>query len=382
MRVVRRMAGTGSIFLRTRQSHGKAERRWVATCRMPDGSRPSTACPHQHRARDRHPCTEAQANLTQLLRIRADQAPLDVRTLTVGAFLRRWSLRLTNLAPATIRHHEMIVRVHLEPAFRDRLLTSLRASDVDAYLSRRDLDAQTLRHHRSTLRRGLRDAVRDGYISQNPAALSDVPRMRKAQRRYLNAAEARRLMSETQDERLWPLWALLVTTGLRLSEALGLAWSDVDLANGTLRVDHQLARQRGQWVRSLPKTDKSRRTVILIPAAIEALREQRRRQDEERGDYPRPLDLLVFTTRDGRPIHGPNVLPPFYRALRKAGLPKVTLHDLRHSCATILLGVGVPLPVIADILGHSSIRVTADLYAHIVPELRRDAAGKLAEALS
>lgn len=96
--------------------------------------------------------------------------------------------------------------------------------------------------------------------------------------------------------------------------------------------------------------------------------------------YPSAAASLATAAR-GAPIHGTNVLPPFRRALAAAGLPRVTLHDLRHSCATVMLSAGIPLPVIAEMLGHSSIRVTADLYAHIVPSLRQDAADKLAAAL-
>lgn len=372
------MAGTGSVFFRERPSHGRTERRWVATMRMPDGSRPSIACPHDHKRSDRHPCPEATANLDTLRRIRDGLAPPDLRALTVGRFLQRWVSRL-DLAPATIRQHEMIVRVHLEPAFRHRLVTQLVPSDVDAYLDRRDLDPQTLRHHRATLRRALSDAVRDGYIDRNPAALSHAPRMQKAERRYLTATEARRLIDSSRDERLWPLWTLLVCTGLRLSEALGLSWGDV--SGTTLTVRRKLLRVDHQWATDKPKTAKSRRTITLIPPAIEALAEQQRRQDADRGTRPRPIRGLVFTTETGLPIHGTNVLPPFRRALEAAGLPKVTLHDLRHSYATVALAAGVPMPVIAATLGHSSLRVTADLYAHVTPELHEEAAAKVAEAL-
>lgn len=371
------MTGTGSLFLRTRRSHGKIERRWVATIRLPDGSRPSAACPHQHSPAEKRECAESKANLDQLKAIRDEQAPPDVRNLTVGDFLSRW-VTMLDLAPATIRQHEMIVRVHLEPAFRRKPLANLKAADVDAYLRRKDLDPQTLRHHRATLRRALQDAVRDGYVDKNVASLSRAPRMRKAERRYLTAQEARRLIDTSRDDRLWPLWSLLVTTGLRLSEALGLAWSDIE--GDTLHVRRKLLRVNGEWRTDEPKTAKSRRSVTLIPLALEALRVQKERQDAER-NAPQPIDGMVFTTPSGQPIHGPNVLPPFYKALKRAGLPRLTLHDLRHSCATIQLAAGVPLPVIARNLGHSSIRVTADLYAHIVPELERDSARRLSEAL-
>ena len=372
----------GSLFLRKRLSHGRTEIRWVAKVRMPDGTMPTMACPHQHSARDRRSCPEAEENLATLLRIRDEQLPLDLRNLSVGAYLTRWVKTMTaDLAPATVRQHEMIIRVHLEPAFRSRLLTGLKPSDVDAYLARKRLDPQTLRHHRATLRRALADAVRAGYLLTNPVALSRAPRMDKPERHYLTGAQAHRLIDETREERFWPVWTVLVTTGLRLAEALGLTWADVDLDAGSLTVRRTLVRTEGRWAMAKPKTRKSRRTVTLIPQAIDALREQRRRQDEDLGSTPRPIHGLVFTSRTGEPVYGPNVLRAFERVRIAQGLPKVTLHDLRHSCATIMLGAGVPLPVIAEQLGHSSIRVTADLYAHVIPELRQDAARKLSEAI-
>ena len=203
--------------------------------------------------------------------------------------------------------------------------------------------------------------------------------MRKAERTYLSTAQVRTVIEEARDERLWPLWVVIVTTGLRVSEALGLAWSDV--GPDTLTVRHQLARVDGRWVRSEPKTRQSRRTIPLTARAVEALAEQRRRQDAERGEHPRPIDGLVFTTPDGKPIHSSNVLPAWYRTLRRLGLPRVTTHDLRHSAATILLREGVPLPTIAAILGHSTIRVTADLYAHVIEESKVEAATAMQKAL-
>jgi integrase len=205
--------------------------------------------------------------------------------------------------------------------------------------------------------------------------------MHTEERVYLRPADVRRIVTEARDERYWPLWIVIVTTGLRVSEALGLAWSDIDLEARTLTVRHQLARIDGEWKRTRPKTRRSRRTVPLTPQAIDALDEQRRRQDAERGEHPRPIDGLVFTTSRGEPVHSTNVLPSWYRTLRRLGLPRVTIHDLRHASATMMLSAGVPLPVIAAVLGHSTIRVTADLYAHVLEDSKREAADKMAEAL-
>lgn len=358
----------GTLFRRGRDG------KWVASVTMPDGRRRSASAASK---------TEGVVLLRDLLKQR-DQSLADPRRVRVGPYLLSWIADLEaskSLAPATIRQHEMIVRVHLEPAFRRRLLSALSPSDVNTYLDALKLDPQTKRHHRSTLRRALADAVRDGLVTRNVAALSRAPRMHKAERRYLSAADVYRIIADGRHARLWPLHVLILTTGLRVSEALGLAWTDVDLDASTVTVRRKLLRHRGTWATDVLKTRKSRRTIKLIPEAVEALTEQRRRQDDERADHPRPIDGLVFTTPSGQPIHATNILPDWYALLAELGLPRVTTHDCRHTAATMMFAAGVPMPVIAKILGHSTVRVTQDLYAHITPELEQDAADRLGKAL-
>jgi len=147
----------------------------------------------------------------------------------------------------------------------------------------------------------------------------------------------------------------------------------------SLTVRHQLAREDGEWVRRPPKTAKGRRTIPLTPLGVEALRARRETQREDRG-IP-STDGLVFTSERGHPLHGENTVKRLYDALDAAGLPRVTQHDLRHSCATLLFSLGVPIEVIADILGHSSSRFTADLYGHRVAALSVDATNRMQEAL-
>lgn len=354
----------GSLFRRSRDG------RWVATVTMPNGRRRSASAPSKG---------EGVALLRDLLRQR-DQAVEDPRRLRVGPFLRTWLTSL-ELAPTTIRQHEMIVRVHLDPALGRRLLTQLSPADVDAYLASKRLDAQTKRHHRSTLRLALNYAMREGYVTRNVAALSKAPRLDRRERTVLTSEQVGRVIEEARDERLWPLWVLIATTGVRVSEALGLVWSDVD--GDVLHVRRQLARINGKWQRVELKTRKSRRDIPLMAQALEALQVQRFRQDAERTQarVPRPIDTYVFTTTKGHPIQSTSILPPWYRLLARMGLPRVTTHDLRHSAATIMFAAGVPLEVIADLLGHSTSRVTADLYRHRVPELQRDAIRRMSEAL-
>jgi len=185
----------------------------------------------------------------------------------------------------------------------------------------------------------------------------------------LTTAQVRVLFDGTRDDPLHALWILATTTGMRLGEMLALTWDDVDLVTGRARIHSTLHRVEGAWERHAPKTEKSRREVILPPVAVAALSARRR------------LHGLVFTTAKGYPLHGTNLPKELHKATDRLGLPRVGIHDLRHSAATILFAQGVPIEVIADMLGHSTSRVTADLYRHRVPELSEDAARRMQEAV-
>lgn len=354
----------GSLF---RRKSGQ----WVALVTMRDGRRVSRW------AKDR---PGAQAELAELLRLRDAGAPFTGR-VRLGEYLERWVSDEHGWAPATARKHESAVRVHLAGGPLGHLrLSEMSVGDVDRWLvGLVGLSAQSRRHLRSTLRRALADAHRSGLVTRNVGALSRSPGLHRAERAILDAAQARILIESTRGTRYGPLWTILVTTGLRISEALGLTWSRVDLATPAIRVTHQLARESGEWVRRQPKTAKGRRTIPLTPLGVEALRAQRDQQAQDRGATS--LDGLVFTSPTGRPLHETNTLKALYEALAAADLPRVTQHDLRHSCATLLYSMGVPLETIADILGHSSSRITADLYRHRVQELQSAAAAKMQEAL-
>lgn len=181
------------------------------------------------------------------------------------------------------------------------------------------------------------------------------------------------------------MYVLAATTGMREAELLGLQWSAIDLEAGTVTVRdtlHRTGQAEQPWELRVPKTTRSRRSIPLTVPALVALRARRADQQRERLAAGVPgREGLVFTTVAGFPVHGTNLLPEFYGHLARLGLPRVTVHDLRHSAATMMLAAGVPLAVIADLLGHASIRVTADLYGHVVPELRTDAIERLEQAL-
>jgi integrase len=189
----------------------------------------------------------------------------------------------------------------------------------------------------------------------------------------LRAAEGGRYVS---------LFALLVNTGLRRGEALALQWSDVDLTRGILRVRGILSRLDGGLVVTEPKTAKSKRFVPLSEPAERLLRQVHAAQAEERrlaGSAWRQPGF-VFTTEFGEPCDPRNAFRALRAAATKAGLPHARLHTLRHSAASVMLTRGVPRKVVSDILGHSSIAITGDIYGHVSPDVARQAMDTLGDA--
>jgi len=203
--------------------------------------------------------------------------------------------------------------------------------------------------------------------------------------RPLTLEEMRHFLSLVEGERSAPLYALAAGLGLRQSELLGLAWPDVDLERGTLTIRRSLQRYDGEYHLDEVKSQRSRRTLALPPPLVDALGRQRTLQLEERlkaaPQWEGDQWELVFATEAGAPLSAKAVTRAFKKDLKAAGLPEKRFHDLRHGAATYALSLGVPLKVVQDILGHSTIAITADTYSHIADELQRDATDRITAGL-
>ncbi len=203
--------------------------------------------------------------------------------------------------------------------------------------------------------------------------------MRRQEIRALAPSEAKALLEAVREDRLGPLFTVALATGARQGELFGLRWQDLDLDAGTMRIRQTVSRIDGRYQFGEPKTERSRRTIDLPAFATTALREQRRRQAEERLLAGRRWqDLaLVFATTIGTPLDGAPVSDRLHELLAAAGLPRMRFHNLRHACASLLLAQGVPARVVMDVLGHSQIAVTLNTYSHVIPALKQDAAERL-----
>ena len=312
----------------------------------------------------------------------------DAGNLTLGQYLNQWLDGIhRTVRPTTYRRYESIVRVHIEPALGSMRLEVITPAHLRAlYRSKLDsgLSARSAKYVHATLHKALSDAAADHLIPRNVAATVKAPRGAKREINPLSPDEARRFLSAARGERFEALYTLAFTTGMRQGELLGPSWKDVELQNGVLRVRTSLANLSGVRTLSTPKTPKSRRSVRITSRAASALKDQRVRQDKDRALAGRAWvdHNLVFASRVGTPLDAQNLTSrSFLPLLEKAGLPRIRFHDLRHTCATLLLVQDVHPKVVQELLGHSTIAMTLDTYSHFVPDMQDKAVSAMNDAL-
>jgi integrase len=303
-------------------------------------------------------------------------------------FLRTW-LETTvkpRVRPLTYAGYKVNVEKHLIPTLGRIKLDQLTPDHIQRMLNNRlaaGLSTKTVAYVHQVLRTALALAVRWELVSRNVAKLVDKPRVEHKPINPLTPAEARTLLSVIRGHRLEALFSVALSLGLRQGEALGLRWADVDVDNGTLHVRNQLQRIAGRLTLVPPKTAKSRRTLVMPPLTVDALRQHQKRQVAEKtwaGSKWTETDL-VFANRTGGPTQARRVIEQFHDLLERAGMRRIRFHDLRHSCATLLLVQGVSPRVVMEVLGHSEIALTMNAYSHVVPELQRDAADRMQSIL-
>ena len=331
---------------------------------------------------------EVDEKLTKAKADRESGLVLETGNPRLGDYLERWlvdSVRDT-VRIKTFKGYDAAVRLHITPSLgkikvknvTPTHLRTLYREKLDAGLS-----ARTVQLVHVTVRKALGQATKDGLIPRNVAEVVDAPRVVNKQMQPLTSEQSRVLMEAAKGDRHEALYVLAVTTGLRRGELLGLKWEDIDREAAVLRVRRALAFDARTLVE--PKTAKSRRGVRLTSYSLEALKAHRERQLNER----RSRDglwrdhRLVFPSRVGTPLNPENLVKRSFKPLlERAGLPSLRFHDLRHTCATLLLSKGVNPKIVQEMLGHANISVTLDTYSHVLPDMQEVAVVAMDEVFS
>jgi integrase len=342
---------------------------------------------------------DAEKLLTEMVKRNNDGHRTPADKISFGDYLtERWlPLQQAQLRPSTFDSYRRNLELHVIPAIGRIPLQKLEPEDLDGLYAkllgggRRDgrggLSVKTVRSIHLVIHKALKDALRKGSVVRNVADVADPPKLSSAKRpeiKVWTAEEMREFLDLIAGHRLSPAFHLSSHTGMRRGELLGLRRADIDLDAARLSVRQTIISVAYEVQTSDVKTGTGRRTVDLDPDTVTVLRRWKARQQEERLalGIARTRDDLVFCHPDGRPIHPDVFSQVFDRAVARSGLPIITLHDLRHTHATLLLKAGVPVKVVSERLGHANPAFTMSVYQHVIPGMQAEAAAIFAQTIA
>lgn len=337
--------------------------------------------------------SEANERLTKLLYETDTGQIVQVAKTTVAEYLKDWleTTAKARVTEQTFYNYSNLVKNHIAPRIGKIKLTSLRRIDVQRFYEKmtvENIGGRTIQHCHSVLHAALVDAVRLNILAVNPAADAKLPKYTRKEVTVLNAEQAKTFLAWAEQTPHSCLFHFALETGARREEYLGLQWSDIDFQRRTVSIVRALKqgkrREGFSWYFGKLKTKRSRRTIPLTENLTRMLKTHRREQNERRlklGAAYQNNDL-IFASQVGTPLHPENLRRKCFKPLlTKAGLPDIRLYDLRHTCATLLLLVGVNPKVVSERLGHSTIVMTLDTYSHVLPQMQNAATNELERLL-
>ena len=376
--MARRGHGEGSIYLRS-------DGRWAASISVEDGKRKT----FYGKTRK-----EVQEQLKAALYDQQKGTLVTGPQQKVGQFLTHWleDVHKQSIRSRTYERYEEIVRLHLVPGIGHHQLQKLSPQHLQSFYTKKleeGLSTTTVISFHNVLHKALETAVRWNLLPRNICDLVSPPRRKRFEIQPLGIEQVQQLLAAARGHRLEALFILALASGLRRGELIGLKWQDINFLTGTLQVRRILTRVPSKlpgkgYVEAEPKAEKGRRSILLPPFVIEALKQHRAKQLESKlkaGSAWQDHDY-VFCTSIGTHLNPTrDILDQLKALLKKAGLPDIRFHDLRHSSATMLLGMGVHPKIVQEILGHSQISMTMDTYSHVLPTMQREAMSKMNDAL-
>ena len=262
--------------------------------------------------------------------------------------------------------------LHLQQFYK-KLLAEGRVERIESQKQPRGLSAKTVRNIHQIISSALKLAVEQRLIAHNPADGCALPKVERKEMQTLPIEQLTSFLREAKDSGVFALYYIDLTTGLRRGELLGLKWSDIDLEKGDLRVQRQIGRINGKIIEMPLKTKNAYRTLPLSADAIDVLKMQKCKVGNSEWVFPSPT---------GGPMSPDSVLHMLQRVLKRAGLPRIRFHDLRHTFATLALQNGVDVKTVSSMLGHYSAGFTLDTYAHVTTDAQLKAAQTMGNILS
>lgn len=300
-------------------------------------------------------------------------------TRTVGDLFRYWlDTHVDGVKRETTadRYHSTVEK-HLMPALGAIQLQKLTPPQVQQFYAAKraqGLGDRELVNCHQRLSQALKVAVRLGLVARNVCDAVTPPRYEHAPKATWSRDELARFLDAAQSSSYGPIWLMFALSGMRRSEVLGLRWQDINAADGTMNVSQTYVAIHAKMVVSAPKTRAGRRIITLEPVLLDALRDHRLRQAEHK------LSLgsaycdhgLVFASEAGTPIQARNLYRQYEALVKQAGVPRIGIHGIRHTVATLAIASGQDIRTLADLLGHAKTSITTDIYAHVLPHRKRE----------
>jgi len=301
--------------------------------------------------------------------------------MTVREFLNMWLLDEVkpNRKTTTYDLYRSLSKNHIIPEIGNIPLNKLTTIHIHRFsksLLDKGVSPTTTKFNIRIIKVALNWAVKMQLIPKNPAAnFQTSVKPAGSEMKVWTDQQVNQFLQAARGSKYYPAYYLAVSTGMRIGEILGLKWSDVDFDQGVISIRRILQRtSEGLKLVDQTKTTKSRRLINISPSTVEVLKKHRIKQKEEMIKYNYRNADLVFTTRSGKPVEPRTFREYFATIVKKAGLPRIRFHDLRHTHATLLLQQGVHPKIVSERLGHTSISMTLDIYSHVIPSMQKEAA--------
>lgn len=333
---------------------------------------------------------DAQKYLTAKQREKDLGVFVEPASMYLDEFLDKWLFEVAHnkVGERTLDGYKSLLNCHVREKLGQKKLSEIQGYEIQKLyndLKKKKFSPKTIRHVHNVLSSALKQAVKWKMLIQNPCDICELPRMEKPEMKYFTPEETTLFLETAKTDKYFSIFLVAIETGMRPEEYLGLQWKDIDLSNNVITVRRALVlRKGGGFVFTQPKTKKSRRSIPISNAVVNALKSHRRKQLEERlklGKKYKNFDL-VFASDIGTPLQHQNLTRRHFKPIRdKAKLPKIRLYDLRHTTATLLLSAGENPKVVSERLGHASIVLTLDTYSHVLPTMQKEATNKLEKML-